>query len=246
MDARIIRRIDPQDTEVRELYRKGLRNYQGVGEPANPDGARSAVTPFGAILKYGGISKQDAYVLRRMLRSGPPVMRLCLYDMSLGAFRMAFDNVDECATLSSIYFHVDCQGKNLRTNFARVFSSLCSLDLRCDNPGSRFANDIASCIRNNKSLRELGVYNSCGGDEGAAVLIDTLWRNDTLKKFTLAGYELILRRLHRLRQDACIQLNAGVGGPHLTCVPWKREKCGRCWQMNVTLVSARGFMSCGQ
>ncbi|KAH7976610.1 hypothetical protein HPB52_017007 [Rhipicephalus sanguineus] len=44
---------------------------------------------------------------------------------------------------------------------------------------------IASYMRQNKTLRELCLRNSCGGDEGAAVLIEALVENDTLKIFAL-------------------------------------------------------------
>ncbi|XP_049275926.1 uncharacterized protein LOC125760194 isoform X2 [Rhipicephalus sanguineus] len=40
-------------------------------------------------------------------------------------------------------------------------------------------------MRQNKTLRELCLRNSCGGDEGAAVLIEALLENDTLKIFAL-------------------------------------------------------------
>ncbi|KAL1421567.1 hypothetical protein MTO96_023004 [Rhipicephalus appendiculatus] len=70
------------------------------------------------------------------------------------------------------------------------FQGLHSLHLCLVNPGSAFANDIASYVRQNRSLRELSLRNSCGGDEGAATLMEMLTENDTLKIFSLAAMEL--------------------------------------------------------
>ncbi|KAH7976717.1 hypothetical protein HPB52_018533 [Rhipicephalus sanguineus] len=85
----------------------------------------------------------------------------------------------------SVHITVDLQGKELGTSFSEVFRGLDSLELSCVNTGSGFANHIASYIRQNKTLRELRLRNSCGGDEGAAVLIEALVENDTLKIFAL-------------------------------------------------------------
>ncbi|KAL1479295.1 hypothetical protein MTO96_015936 [Rhipicephalus appendiculatus] len=73
--------------------------------------------------------------------------------------------------------------------FFGVFRRLYALELSCANAGSQFANEIASYIEQNKSLRELRLFNSCGGDEGAAVLIEALAHNATLKVFALNDIE---------------------------------------------------------
>ncbi|KAH8030675.1 hypothetical protein MRX96_017066 [Rhipicephalus microplus] len=60
----------------------------------------------------------------------------------------------------------------------------------CENPGTRFAKDVADYIRQNKSLRDLVIWDSSGGDEGAAALAKALVANDTLTTFSLGDVEL--------------------------------------------------------
>lgn len=184
---------EAQDTEVMDLFRKGLEQHIRHDDPnKDPAGLNSGSTQRGAELTFtDNLSEKDAAVLRRMLSTGPPVRQLTLWQISLAAFRVAFQNLEECPSLKEVLFLlIDCEGKDLGISDSGVFGSLHSLDLRCDNPGSGFAKDIADYIRHNKSLREMSLWNSCGGDEGAAALIEALAANDTLKKFTLSSMEL--------------------------------------------------------
>ncbi|KAH7975739.1 hypothetical protein HPB52_004659 [Rhipicephalus sanguineus] len=179
--------VAAQNDDLQEFYRKGFERYQeleGYKSQSRVD-ETSAVAQYNATLAYEEISEKDATVLRRMLRSGPPVSRLYLHDISLAAFKVAFDDLEESPSLRHVYFHIDLKGEKLGTSFSGVFRGLYSLELSCDNTGSEFANEIASCIQQNKSLRELRLTNSCGGDEGAAILIEALVGNDTLKVFAL-------------------------------------------------------------
>uniref|UniRef100_A0A131YJ90 Protein nlrc3 n=1 Tax=Rhipicephalus appendiculatus TaxID=34631 RepID=A0A131YJ90_RHIAP len=189
----VMSEADTQNTEVMDLFRKGLEEHVPHGDPDRDSIVVSSESmQRGAELTYTeNLSEKDAAVLRRMLRTGPPVRQLTLWQISLAAFRVAFQDLEECPSLKEINFLlIDCEGKDLGISVTGVFRNLQSLDLRCDNPGSGFAKDIAGYIRQNKSLRELSLWNSCGGDEGAAILIEALAANDTLKKFTLASMEL--------------------------------------------------------
>ncbi|KAH7975744.1 hypothetical protein HPB52_004664 [Rhipicephalus sanguineus] len=187
MDDVAAEHVDTQNADVQELYRKGFERYQELERYKSQRRANetSAITQYGPILVYGHISEKDAAVLHRMLRSGKPVKRLCLHDISLGAFKVSFDDLEESPSLRYLYFHIDLKGEKLGTSFSGVFRSLYSLEISCDNAGSGFANEIASCIQQNKSLRELRLSKSCGSDEGAAILIEALVSNDTLKIFAL-------------------------------------------------------------
>ncbi|KAH7976499.1 hypothetical protein HPB52_014757 [Rhipicephalus sanguineus] len=174
--------VDTEDTDVLELYRKGPEDYRCLDDN---ESERRVDETRAVALAYEKLSEKEAAILRRLLRSGRPVEELCLHDISLCAFRLAFDNLEQCPSLSSLYIHVDLQGKELGRRFSAVFTSLQSLELSCDNTGSRFVYHIASYMRQNKTLRELRLCNSCGGDEGAAVLIEALAENNTLKLFAL-------------------------------------------------------------
>ncbi|KAH7976503.1 hypothetical protein HPB52_014761 [Rhipicephalus sanguineus] len=179
--------VDTEDTDVLELYRKGLEDYRDLEDNKSE---RRADETRAVALAYKKISEAEAAILWRLLRSGRRVEELCLHDISLCAFKLAFDNLEQCPSLSSMYIHVDLQGKEFGTSFSGVFTSLHSLELSCDNTGSGFACHIASYMRQNKTLRELRLRNSCGGDEGAAVLIEALLENDTLKIFALNNIKL--------------------------------------------------------
>ncbi|KAH6922045.1 hypothetical protein HPB50_008037 [Hyalomma asiaticum] len=138
----------------------------------------------------GKISVKEAVLLQRLLSAGAPVRSLNLCATSRGALEVAFNDHMECPSLQHAYIRMDCQGEDLGTNFSNVFGSLRSLELSCSNTGSGFARQIASYIRENKCLRQLVLWNCCGGDEGAQVLIEALGGSNTLKKFTLSGMQL--------------------------------------------------------
>ncbi|XP_065298643.2 protein NLRC3-like [Dermacentor albipictus] len=180
-----------QDTDVKEFLRKGLQRLGPVDE-LNPAGVTDESIQQGADLEYTEkLSDKDAGLLRRLLSSGTPVRKLCIFEISHGAFKVAFHNLEECPSLQEVLLlHIDCEEKDLDMHLCGAFRGLRSLDLRCDNTGSGFAKEIARYIHENKSLRELSLWNSCGGDEGAAALIEVLTVNETLKRFTLAAMEL--------------------------------------------------------
>ncbi|XP_049513596.1 uncharacterized protein LOC119465845 isoform X2 [Dermacentor silvarum] len=180
------------DSDVNEFLRKGLQRLRPDDEATNSASETDESMQQGADLEYNDkLSDKDAALLRRLLSSGTPVKKLWIFECSHGAFKVAFDGLEECPSLQEVLlFHLDCEGKDLGIHLSGAFRSLRSLDLRCDNTGSGFAKEIASYIQENKSLRELSLWNSCGGDEGAAALIEVLTANETIKRFTLAAMEL--------------------------------------------------------
>lgn len=178
MVGRVMAQFNFQDTEVEEFFRKGLLET-------------SFLTQHGAILSYREeLSGEEAALLRRMLSTRPPVRKLVLGEISHDTYRIAFDGLEEVPSLREIIFQcIDCKGKDLDIAVCQVFRSLRSLDLKCVKAGSGFGKDVASYIRQNKSLEELRLAHFCGGDEGIAAIIDALRANDTLKKFTLDEME---------------------------------------------------------
>ncbi|XP_075727492.1 uncharacterized protein LOC142768890 isoform X2 [Rhipicephalus microplus] len=137
------------------------------------------------------LREADAAVLRRMLSTKRPVRELTIFCISMAAFKVAFDKLEECLNLKNAYFFdVDFEGEDIGTTLSVAFQSLHTLELRCVNTGPGFARDVADYIRQNKSLRDLQLLDSCGGDEGAAVLIEALAVNDTLKRFSLLRMRL--------------------------------------------------------
>ncbi|KAH7976787.1 hypothetical protein HPB52_019554 [Rhipicephalus sanguineus] len=177
--------LDTKDSDVKEFFQKGQEEYIAERSPG-----RFTNMKDGADLKYKKISEKDATVLRRILSTGPPVKTLTLCDITLGAFKAALDELDVCPSLKRVFLHIDCEGKDLGTSLSLPFRGLHILELSCENNGDRFANDVASYIRQNKSLMSMVIRDYCGGDEGAAALIEALRVNDTLKKFALADLEL--------------------------------------------------------
>ncbi|KAH6921891.1 hypothetical protein HPB50_006216 [Hyalomma asiaticum] len=179
--------LDISDREVKKLFLSGLSLES---KTRCPGCLTRGYTKYDAVLEYTKISVTDAAVLRRMLRTGPPVEDLTILSISRRAFKVAFDDLDGCPSLKRVYFHIDCEGEALGTNFSAVFRNLRTMELKCDNAGREFAAEIGSYIRQNKSLRSMVLWNSCGGDEGAATLIHALAANDTLRRFSLAEMKL--------------------------------------------------------
>ncbi|KAH6924241.1 hypothetical protein HPB50_014141 [Hyalomma asiaticum] len=125
-----------------------------------------------------------------MLRTRLPVKRARISHMSLREFKLVLDDLEKCESLTDLCLGVVCEGEGLGKDLWRVFRNLHSLELECDNTGSDLAQDVGSYIRQSKSLREVALQGSCGGDEGAAHLIEPLERNDTLRKLTLCEMTL--------------------------------------------------------
>lgn len=200
MADRVISQLDFQDADIEEFFRKGLRLDD---EPQHPDRLTDAIMQRGAYLAYDEIpSNEDAAVLRRMLSTGAPVRTLDIRSIALGAFKVAFDSLQECPLLERINIDdIHCEGADLGLNSRDAFRSLRTLCLHCANVGGGFANDISSYIRENKSLKELRLAYSFGGDEGAAPIVEALRVNDTLKKFTLSKWGLRLARLDLLEDE---------------------------------------------
>lgn len=175
------------------------------------DGARltTALTQYGSYLAYEEkLSDEDAAALRRLFSTGPPVRNLYITKISHGAFRIAFGGLGECPSLREIIFRrVDCEGRDLGIDRCEVFGHVRSLDLSCVNVGSGFAKEVASYIRQNKSLEELWLHLSCGGDEGVAAIIEALKVNDTLKELALFNMGSLTQDL--FRNDAP-QLSSGA------------------------------------
>ncbi|KAL1479290.1 hypothetical protein MTO96_015931 [Rhipicephalus appendiculatus] len=174
--------FDTQDADVQSLYRLGKVPERPDDDPQD--------TQDGDELIYDQLSKENAALLRRMLITGPPVRSLHLCRISLSAFKVAFDGLGECPWLEELSIIIDCEGKELGTNLTGVIRRLRSFNLRCENTGAGYANDVASYIRQGKYLIELNLYNSCGGDEGVAVLVEALTGNETIEKFRLDDMNL--------------------------------------------------------
>ncbi|XP_037529110.1 uncharacterized protein LOC119406435 [Rhipicephalus sanguineus] len=178
-------------TDVKELFENGLEVYECNDEPNGTAGFTSVILKYGAELRYRELSVTEASVLRRVLSMGPPVRKLFLQQISLCPFKVAFHNQETCPSLKEVHIDfVECEGKALSVSRCGMFRSLHSLHLCSVNSGSAFAEDIASYVRQNRSLRELSLCTSCGGDEGVATLMQALAGNDTLKRFSLADMEL--------------------------------------------------------
>ncbi|KAH6922561.1 hypothetical protein HPB50_015786 [Hyalomma asiaticum] len=183
--------MDNLDTDTEKRYRQGLGMHGDDNKPKSPLGLNSSRKQTGDKLVYTQkITERDAIAIRRMLRKGPAVRKLVIRRISLRYFKLAFDDLDECPSLKDVLLEIECRNMDFGTTLTGVFRNLHSLDVRCDNAGSGFAGTIASYIRQNKSLRRLCIGNSCGGDKGAATLVEALKGNDTLKKFTLLTMQL--------------------------------------------------------
>ncbi|KAL3257224.1 hypothetical protein MRX96_017071 [Rhipicephalus microplus] len=175
--------------EVKKLFERGL-GLEGIGREIHWQ--TSTFIKHGADLSYTSISDTDAPVLQRMLNIGLPVRELSVLSISVAAFKVVFEGLEECSCLKKLCVFVECENNNIGTTLSKAFRirSLHTLELRCHDTGTRFAKDVADCIRQNKTLRNLILRNSCGGDEGAAVIIKALAVNDTLKMFSLREMEL--------------------------------------------------------
>ncbi|KAH7976542.1 NLR family CARD domain-containing protein 3 [Rhipicephalus sanguineus] len=177
-----------QDIEVNELFKKGLEYTVLFNDPAC---AGSDCSQPKSALEYWEISEKDAVVLRRLLSTSPSLRKLCIWDMPFSAFKITFEDLEGCSSLEELHLrNIECGEQEFSVNLSGVFSNLSFLDLRCGNVGTVVANNIAAYLRGNKKLKELGLWYSCGGDEGAASLIEALKLNDTLKKFTLGQVKL--------------------------------------------------------
>ncbi|XP_054925142.1 uncharacterized protein [Dermacentor andersoni] len=200
MDEGVRKEADTHDTDVYEFFRKGLEQhrhhqypqFRHHQDPKNPAGASSESAQRGVELTYAeALSDEDVGVLRRMLSTGPPVKKICIWQMTLNAFRIAFDDFRGCSSLEALQVRrIECGSEDCSIKLSGLFSSLRSLDLRCENIGTVFAKEIASYLRENKTLTKFSLWYSCGGDEGAAALVEALSVNETLKRFTLAQMSL--------------------------------------------------------
>ncbi|KAH8030669.1 hypothetical protein HPB51_010956 [Rhipicephalus microplus] len=175
--------------EVAKLFEWGL-GLEWMGRETHWQ--TSTYMKHGADLCYANIWERDAPVLRRMLNIGPPVRELSVLWISVAAFKVVFEGLEECPCLKKLCVFVECENNNIGTALSKAFRirSLHTLELSCHNTGTIFARDVADCIRKNKTLKNLILGNSCGGDEGAADIIKALAVNDTLKMFSLRWMEL--------------------------------------------------------
>ncbi|XP_050031978.1 uncharacterized protein [Dermacentor andersoni] len=177
-----------QDAKVNDFFEKGLEEND---EPDDPACSRSECSHRGAALVYRECSDKEARVLRRMLIVGPPVRKLCIWEMSLRAFRIAFGRLEGCSSLEELrVLMIVCEEEEeFSVNLSGVFGRLRSLQLHSLNIGTAFAKGIANYLPENTTLREFTLGFS-GDDEVPAALIEALIEalmvNNTLKRFTLA------------------------------------------------------------
>ncbi|KAL3257233.1 hypothetical protein MRX96_017080 [Rhipicephalus microplus] len=174
--------LGTQDAEVESFYQLGKVLERPEDDPEE--------TQDGAELVYDQLSEKNAALLRRILSAGPPVLSLHLCRISLRSFKVAFDGLEECPWLEELAITIDCKGKDLDTNLTGLIRELHSLKMRCENPGIGYAKDVACYIRQGKYLTELSLGNSCGCDEGVAVLTEALAENETIKTFSLDDMNL--------------------------------------------------------
>ncbi|KAH6922268.1 hypothetical protein HPB50_011340 [Hyalomma asiaticum] len=148
---------DMVDADVLEFFRKGKRNFQGDSESEDPaDVVSDAITkPRNVLVYYEQISEQDAAILRRMLTSILPVWTLIIFDISLRAFKVAFDNLEECPSVKHFFFGIDCEGNDMGTDISGALRGVQYFGLDCRNVGSQFPHDIASYLRQENSWKEL-------------------------------------------------------------------------------------------
>lgn len=146
----------------------------------------------GAVLEYGdGLSQEEARSLSHLLRSNKSVKKLSMTGVSLSALRAAFDKLEDWGSLEELeLFYVECEGEDFSIDLSGAFRKLRTIDLRCDNVSGAFAQNIAGYLRESKSLQELSLWGSCGGDEGVLAIADALTMNDTLKKLRVVGEKL--------------------------------------------------------
>ncbi|KAL3198178.1 hypothetical protein MRX96_014518 [Rhipicephalus microplus] len=176
--------------DVMELFHRGLRQDDVERKEDCFKKHNTTCLRSGENLYYETISENDATVLRQMLKTGPSVGMLSISDISLNAFRIAFDELRPRSELQIVHLEVNCQGEDLSIDLSAAFAKLDSLELRCHKIGSGFAKEVARYIEWSDSLQEIVIWERCGGDEGAARIIKAIGRNHTLKKFALAEMEL--------------------------------------------------------
>ncbi|KAH7957445.1 hypothetical protein HPB52_019056 [Rhipicephalus sanguineus] len=163
---------DSEDRDGAKGERAELESFYRLGQVTERNEDDPEDTQDCCELMYDQLSEENAALLRRMLSTGPPVRSLNLCRISISALKVAFHGLEECPRLEELSFRLH------------------SLTLRCQNTGAGYAKEVASYIRQGKYLTELSLYNSCGGDEGVAVLIEALTKNETLKKFSLDDMKL--------------------------------------------------------
>lgn len=176
------------DAEIEELFKKGLEEHKEFNQQAC---AWSECSQRGPALDFRELTEKDARVLRHMLTTGRSVRKLSIWETSLSAFKIAFEDLEGCSSLEELHmFGIECDEQDFGVNLSGVFQNLSSLELYCPNIGTAFARDIATYLQENKTLEDFCLGYSCGGDEGAAALIEALEANDTLKRFTLSEVKL--------------------------------------------------------
>ncbi|KAH8031953.1 hypothetical protein MRX96_014526 [Rhipicephalus microplus] len=176
------------EAEIEELFKKGLKEHEEFSKEMC---AWSECSLRGQALDFRELQEEDARVLRSMLSSGRPVRKLSMWETSLSAFKIAFEDLEGCSSLEELHmFDIDCDEQDFGVKLTGIFENLHSLELYCPNIRAAFARDIAAFLQDNKKLKEFTLGYSCGGDEGAAAIIEALETNDTLTRLTLADVKL--------------------------------------------------------
>lgn len=188
------------DADVEVFIQKGLEPYGRIDKTESYAWLTPVMMKYGVELAYEDlmITEKDfqsdnlvhhAATLAKVFSTGPPVRKLRIDDIGLAEFRTAFHTQVECPSLKELHIEfLICEYEPLRLSECGAFQNLCSLYLGAIETDEAYAEDIASYIAQNKSLRELTLGTSCGGDEGMVMLVEALKLTDTLKKFSL--YEI--------------------------------------------------------
>ncbi|XP_077495123.1 uncharacterized protein LOC144106237 [Amblyomma americanum] len=174
--------FQPQEADIEQFFNQGFNAIKEFNPDADPS------YRGGVMLEYTKkLSLEEARILPCMLSTKSSVKKLSIWDISLDALRVAFDKLQEWGSLEELQIlHIDCDDEEFDIDLSGAFKKLRILDLRCEKISGIFALNIANYLRDNKSLQELSLWESCGGDEGASAIADALTANDTLKKLTLS------------------------------------------------------------
>lgn len=195
------------DADVQAFIQTGIKNYGHVDAPGDYAWLTPMIMKYGVELTCGNLFLQgpgdqtldplpNAATLKKILSTGPPVRKLFIGHIRLPEFEFAFRTKDQCPSLKEVCFEfVACNRGPVHLNDCGPFQGLCSLQLCAGGTSTAYAEDIASYLTNNRSLKELTLRMSCGGDEGISIFLEALKANDTLKRFSLLAMALTFDNL---------------------------------------------------
>ncbi|KAH6922264.1 hypothetical protein HPB50_011336 [Hyalomma asiaticum] len=189
------------DADIQAFILKGIEDYGIVGTPGNYAWSTPLIMKYGVELAYEDLvpTEKDlastdfvhnAATLAKILSIRPLVRKLRIGDIDVPGFEAAFRTREQCPSLKEVCMGIfDQKCEPLRLNECGAFQSLCSLYLGADSTEPAYAEDIASYVAQNRSLKELTLSMSCGGDEGIAILLEA-FKVQTIEKGFETNYTL--------------------------------------------------------